>query len=426
MLLFMLKAKALTDSQSWFSIGREGWLLVLGSGFNRFGQFMSLPFLALYLSSTSELSNTYIGLIIACGPLAGVISGFYGGTLSDHLPRKLVLTLSASLVTFAYALFFYLDSPIYLALTNLVFGMATAVFEPVLMAACRDEGEKKKIQRAMILRYTSINVSAAIAPLVGGYFASSDNPSMVFLIAGIISFGLLFAVLLLDIAPHKSLHQNAPSIVETLKVVLADKKFTFYVVAFTLVLFSYAFTSSVLSLQLLEQFGSSESAKGLLEMWKGYWGNNLSGAQLFTLLLVVNAVSVLLFQAPMTYLLRNETTLNKLLKSGLLMSVGYAALIVPTDSYHLFVLAIVIICAGESVMFPMTTILTDDTAPESKRGSYYGAAGFKKLGFVLAPPIGGWLLDQYSPSILWASACFSSLLALAICLYASKFPKPQK
>ncbi|NOI30508.1 MFS transporter [Vibrio coralliilyticus] len=421
----MSEANTLTDSQSWFTIGREGWTLVLGSGFNRFGQFMSLPFLALYLSSTSELSNISIGLIIACGPLAGVMAGFYGGALSDHLPRKLVLILSASLVTIAYALFFYLHSPLYFALTNLVFGMATAVFEPVLMAACRDKGEKAKIQRAMMLRYTSINVSAAIAPLVGGYFATSDNPSMVFFIAGILSLCLLFVVMVVDVAPHTASLKKTPSIVDTLKVVLADKTFTFYVVAFTLVLFAYAFTSSALSLQLLEQFGTSESASGLLGMWTGYWDHTLSGAELFTLLLVVNAVSVLLFQAPMTYLLRHDTTLNKLLKSGLLMSAGYAVLILPTDSYHLFVFAIVIICAGESVMFPMTTILTDDTAPESKRGSYYGAAGFKKLGFVLAPPVGGWLLDQYSPSVLWASACFSSLLALAICVYASKLSNPQ-
>ncbi|ENY8013055.1 MFS transporter [Vibrio fluvialis] len=418
----MTNSQAVASSRDWFSIGHEGWTLVLGSGFNRFGQFMSLPFLALYLSSTSELSNVYIGLIIACGPLAGIFSGFYGGVISDHLPRKLVLIGSSAFVTLAYGLFFYLESPIYLAFTNLVFGMATAVFEPVLMAACRDSGEKSKIQKAMMLRYTSINVSAAIAPLVGGYFATSESPNAVFMIAGTMSLLLLLAVCILNISSHTYKPKAVVSIFAALKVIVSDKRFSLYVVAFTLVLFSYAFTSSALSLQLLDIYGEASSPKGLLGLWNGYWGHTLSGAELFTILLVVNAVSVLIFQAPMTYLLRNNSTIGKLIKSGLVMSLGYAILIPPLDSYHLFVLAIVIICAGESVMFPMTTILTDDSAPDSKRGSYYGAAGFKKLGFVLAPPVGGWLLDQFDPSMLWATACLSSLLALIICYYASKLP----
>ena len=416
----MIKVQGISNHKNWFSIGREGWLLVLGSGFNRFGQFMSLPFLALYLSSTSELSNAYIGLIIACGPLAGIFSGFYGGVISDYLPRKLILIGSSASVTLAYLLFFYLESPSYLALTNLGFGMATAVFEPVLMAACRDSGEKQKIQKAMMLRYTSINISAAIAPLVGGYFATSDTPNMVFLFAGVLSLILLLAVSVLRFSSQSANPESTQKIFSTLRTVISDQKFSLYVIAFTLVLFSYAFISSVLSLQLLDLYGSANGKQGMGELWERYWAHSLSGPELFTILLVINAVSVLVFQGPMTYWLRKDSPIKKLFKSGIVMSFGYALLILPLDSYHLFVLAIIIICAGEAVMFPVTTILTDNSAPESKRGSYYGAAGFKKLGFVLAPPIGGWLLDHYSPSVLWSVACFSSLLALGVSYYASK------
>ncbi|TLE09782.1 MFS transporter [Vibrio cholerae] len=420
-----MDVQALAGSQRWFNIGREGWTLVLGSGFNRFGQFMSLPFLALYLSSTSQLSNVYIGLIVACGPLAGIFSGFYGGVVSDYVPRRLVLISSSALVTLAYGLFFYLDSPVYIALTNLIFGMASAVFEPVLMAACRDSGEKNKIQKAMLLRYTAINFSAAIAPLVGGYFATSEMPNMVFLVSGIISFLLILVISTLNIPPHTSSSQVVMGILATFKIVISDKKFVLYIVAFTLVLFSYAFTNSTLSLQLVALYGSTSNSNGGSGVWNGYWAHSLNGTELFTVILVINAVSVLALQAPMAYWLRKDSTIRKLLKSGLVMSFGYALLIIPNDSYHIFIFSIIIICAGESIMFPMTTILTDDTAPESKRGSYYGAAGFKKLGFVLAPPVGGWLLDNFPPSILWATACFSSLLALSIFYYASKLSTPQ-
>ncbi|WP_180342868.1 MFS transporter [Aeromonas veronii] len=398
--------------------------MVLGAGFNRFGQFMSIPFLAIYLSTTSDLSNTLIGVIIACGPLAGVITGFYGGVLSDHWKRKDLLIISSVVVTIAYGLFFQLNSPIAIAVTNLVFGMASAVFEPVLMAACRDTGEKEKIQKAMILRYTSINVAAAIAPLIGGYLATSSSPKIVFLLASILSALLVVAVSMTRFNVSSKPSQ-AQSLVTALKAVITDRAFSLYIIAFTLVLFAYAFTTSALSLQLLEQYGSANKTTELTSIWSRYWSHQLNGPELFSILLVVNAISVLLFQGPMSYWLRRESPLNKLLKSGLVMSLGYAVLIIPLDSYHQFFLAIVVICAGESVMFPITTIVTDDITPPSQRGRYYGAAGFKKLGFVLAPPLGGYILDNFTPSILWIIACISSLLALLISIYASNLSKPQ-
>jgi MFS family permease len=76
--------------------------LILGAGLIKAANFISMPFLALFLAKKSALSAFEIGLIIGLNPLAAILGAFFGGPLSDKLGRKKILLSSLLLTTFVY------------------------------------------------------------------------------------------------------------------------------------------------------------------------------------------------------------------------------------------------------------------------------------------------------------------------------------
>jgi hypothetical protein len=55
------------------------WTLLAGTVFARGASFAAMPFLALYLSKTTDISPFLIGVTIGIGPLTGTLGGFIGG-----------------------------------------------------------------------------------------------------------------------------------------------------------------------------------------------------------------------------------------------------------------------------------------------------------------------------------------------------------
>lgn len=78
------------------------WAVVLGTIFSRISLFMTMPFLALYLSRTTHTSPLMIGLTIGVGPLTSTFISFIGGNLSHRFGRKTIIMLSISAWVLVY------------------------------------------------------------------------------------------------------------------------------------------------------------------------------------------------------------------------------------------------------------------------------------------------------------------------------------
>ena len=81
-----------------------------------------------------------------------------------------------------------------------------------------------------------------------------------------------------------------------------------------------------------------------------------------------------------------------------------------------FLVGVVIFTIGEVLMFTMTDVLVDRIAKPELRGTYFGVFGFINLGNVLAPLLGGFLLD--------ALGAGSALLIFAIIALTTAFGVP--
>lgn len=57
--------------------------------------------------------------------------------------------------------------------------------------------------------------------------------------------------------------------------------------------------------------------------------------------------------------------------------------------------SVVLFTIGEVLLFTMMDMLIDRIAKPEWKGTYFGTIGFNNLGNVIAPILGGLLLDQF-------------------------------
>jgi MFS family permease len=134
-------------------------------------------------------------------------------------------------------------------------------------------------------------------------------------------------------------------------------------------------------------------------------------------LLTCSAIAVILFQFPVTRII-------KLRPAFLMMSLGTIFYMVGfgmfgfVSVYWLFALAIVIITIGEMIIMPTMQALAANFAPVDMRGRYMAVFGLTwMIPSTIGPAAAGVILDNYNPNLLWMIG--GGLCAVsALCFYA--------
>ncbi|WP_079505453.1 MDR family MFS transporter [Mesobacillus jeotgali] len=366
------------------------WVLLGGTVLARGSAFATLPFLAIYLSRNLDLHPVLIGITIGISPLSGVIGGFLGGHLSDKYGRKPVMIGSLFAMSLVYFGFMIAETPGWFIVLNALNGLSGSFFEPTGQALIADLTEKSKRMRAFSLRYTAINIGASVGPLLGAYLAVVSAKSA-FMVTGIMYF---IYVLILSLMMKKYNLGNPVgegskvTFASSLKIISKDKALRYLILGTIIINFGYSQMESN-----VPQYLESSIANGVL---------------VYSVMLSINAVMVVLLQMPISHIAEKFKTMQVMMAGAVFLSLGMLTFGFVTGWYTC-IIAIIFITIGEILIFPSSSYLVDQLATDELRGTYFGAAQFRRIGHFLGPIVGGFLLKEAGGTILFTFVSFAVL-----------------
>ncbi|MBO1392674.1 MFS transporter [Vibrio cholerae] len=396
------KEKGIESSESLFQRERVGrfnfpvWTVLIGTLFARTSFFMAWPFLVVFLYQDYHATATEVGAMLATSALVGSLTGLYSGYLSDKFGRKWVMVSGTLIATFAYT-GIGLSNQIWqffimIVLTGLMRPMIEAPGKAVIGDNLPDEKDR---ELALNVRYFLLNLGGAIGPLIGITLALA-HPQVLFIVTGIAY--LLFGLWLLATLERKGRFQQPdrsllPNFSATLRVISKDNVFVKMMLANFLMMFVYGQVESSLP-QVIVRSGIADAA------------------QLVAGLVLVNTMTIILFQFPTLKLLESVPLFTRTRLGMALMGLAQVGFMFTPEAFPLgWYLACFVLSMGEVIAFPTLNVQIDRLAPAHLRGSYFGAAALYSLGFAIAPLAGGMMIEYLNAQWLYG-LCFVLCLAM--------------
>lgn len=371
------------------------WALLIGTVFARGASFMAMPFIAVYLATTLDTNPILIGITIGMGPLAGTIGGFVGGNLSDRYGRKVIMLISI----FAWAAVFFgfavSKNVGWFIILNSLNGLCRSFFEPTSQALIADLTPKDRRMKAYSMRYMAINIGAAGGPLLGAYFAL-QSANLTFLITAIsyLVYGVSLLVLMNKFTiPHPAATKRV-KFIDALRVIKTDIPLRYFIIGGILTGLGYSQIQSTLPQHLSDSI--------------------VNGVVLYSVLLSVNAITVVVLQIPLTHFTRNLSIMRVLMLGSIFFALGYVGFGL-FNSWTGFIVSMVVLTIGEILAFPSGSMFIDQIAEDHLRGTYFGANSFKSVGSFVGPTLGGFLLKSIGGNYMFL--VIAIIVAVSIFFY---------
>jgi MFS family permease len=347
-------------------------LLVIGSLLNSVSFFGTLPFLTLYLSDISGLSAAAIGAVVGSVPLVAAIGGLVGGSLTDRVGAARLVRYGLVGYVVIYGLLAVARSlPLIVALIVLL-GVGRLLVEPamktMLSLAAGDGGGN-----VFRVRYITLCVGAMIGPVIGAGLYSISR-WLIFLLPAAV-FGAYLVFLTVNLPRLRTLDRpadEAPSHAAW-REALTNRVLLLVVAGGFVVFFVFSQFESMLPLFIKSVRGDA-------------------AVRWFSVLLIANALLGILLQYP-------AERASRRLSNGVLAAVGCVAFagalllygLLPTSPWFLYA-GVVLWTAGEALLLPMPDMIIHAITPADRRGTYFGLAELRYLGFFAGPVVGGALL----------------------------------
>jgi MFS family permease len=364
------------------------WCVIVGTVLSRGVFYMVYPYLAIYLHRVVGLDAATIGVILGMSSLIGTCSSFFGGVLSDRFGRYPVMILSILLWGLVFIGFANGKAAWMFFLLNACNGLFRYLFETASRALLSDVTPQEESLSVFSARYYAINIGAAIGPLLGAYFGSSNSVTPFYLTALIYALygcGILF--LRLRYGSEKKvqvrvqgevkgevLAKEVVTLKQAFKIIATDRFFRYFLIGNMFVCTAYAHLETTLP---------------------QYMGNApafADGVKLFSYMMMANALAVLALQIPVTRWAKRFQPITCVKIGGVLFALSVLGFGLFTSIVPL-VLSMVLFSVGEILCFVLGDVVIDHHAPVHLRGTYFGASGLQFLGQSAGPWIGGMLLN---------------------------------
>jgi MFS family permease len=368
-------------------------LMLMMSFLMRAGQFMLLPFLAIYLTRFPNASPTTIGIVIGIGPFIYGIANLFAGKYVDKFGAKTIMCIAAFLGGIILLFFFYQHSIVWCMLMNTLVGITRAFFDISSKSYGLDKLSYEQRKISFSLRFMAVNCAAAIGPIAGAYFAAK-NALISFKIIGLLY--IFLSILSCLILKHvKTVSKNKNLTTDSLiKIFLTNQSLQILVIINAIIFLIFSQIDSTLPQYL--------------------YTNLNNGTHVYSILLIINAticITMQLIVAKFTQLI-DEYKIACL--GTLFFSLSYL-LFALTLNFPALITAIIIMTFAEIILMPLNDSIVARISPPEKIGTYYGIAGVAMFGLGIGPIFGG-LIYQYQNAKTLYLAC-SAILLILLFLY---------
>lgn len=375
----MIKSSIAVYRNAYIGLSGATWWLALVMFVNRAGT-MVLPFLSVYLREEMNYSIAAAGWEIAFFGIGAILGNFIGGKLTDKIGFYRVQFWSLFLNGVLFLVLGQMQTFWRIGSCMFIIGVVGEAFRPANAAAIAYYSVPENRTRSYSLNRLAINLGFSIGPAVGGLLAFQ----YLFWADGITCMlaALLLRIALPPVIINKPKEENGvpekPS-----SSVWKDEvylRFTFFIFLSAL---CFLQMFSLLPVFFKEQLHLSKPVVGLVLALNG--------------LIIVVVEMVLVFK-----LEGKRSPVNYISTGAFLIGLSYLVLNLPIAGLSLALLGMIIITAGEMLMFPFVNTFWVSRSNDHNRGQY--AALFTMsfaLGQVLAPTFGSQIVQHSDYSVLW-------------------------
>ncbi|GIK67518.1 MAG: MFS transporter [Chloroflexota bacterium] len=379
------------------------------------GVSMIWPFMTVYMRENLGVAVATVTLLITMENIIGTASTSISGMVVDKFGRKTAMVVAMTVsglvllgMSMVHTLFLWAALMAIRGLFDPMFGVSSSATVADLIPDEQRAGAYAQLRIAH-------NVGVAVGPAVGGLLiAISYTP--VFLIGTAVTLG--FALLIARVVPEtlprlaknpvsassegEHPHPLTPSplsIEGEQKVsfgygtVLKDRRFVLYCLYFTLTVMTYLMVMTLLPVFMKDEYGIRESYFGIM--------------------MTINALMVVTIEFGLTKWVSAKFKLEHILAVGALTYALTAVIIVGSNVFAGFLIAMILMTVGEILMMPNSMTYVANLATEEARGRYMGVYGLTwRVGAAIGPLMGGLLNDHISPHAVWVAAAVFSFAAV--------------
>ncbi len=383
---------------------RPVWILNVGMAVNSVGNGLVLPFLLIYLHNVRGFSLAVAGLVPTVHFATALVFGIVAGSTFDRLGGRATAAVALILVAVGFGLFPFVREPWQAFVLAAVAGAGRGAFWPSYSGLLAALTPPELRPSAYAVQRVGSNLGLALGSLLAGLVVVVSDPdtfTLIFLLNALTC--VVFAASLLfvpHVAPTQGEHAGG-----RYADVLRDRTFVALITLnFVFVTAGIALLNSVLPVFAENDVGVDERVIGLI--------------------FVVNTVTIVLAQLPVTRLLEGRRRMRAIAVAGGIWAFSWllAFAAVGTERVELaaaFLLAAAAVFAiGECIHGVVQGPLVADLAPAQLRGRYMAAwLTTAQLGFAIGPALGALALAR-SPALLWLGAAamctLGGIAALAI------------
>ncbi|MCY9663164.1 MFS transporter [Paenibacillus chondroitinus] len=380
------------------------------------------PFLSIYFANS--FGKGWTGVLLILSQTLSVFANLMGGYCADRFGRKRMMVLAACGQGVGYGVFALAASPL-LAMPVLGFigfsfaSMSGSIYWPASQAMVADVVKEEHRSSVFAIFYTAANVSVVVGPLLGS-ITYDDNPYIVLFAASVFC-------LLLSLTMSRTLHETLPeklaernrsttgepwyrflaAQLRDYKIIAADRVFLLFILAGVLL------SQTFMQLDLLFPVFMEETVKLSTIFSYGDWSLQLSGKQLFGLIVSENGLFVALFTVLVTKWMLAYRDRYVFIGGALFYALGIV-LFGHMSTFWGFTLAIAVFTLAELMSAGPQQAFVSRLAPEHMRGQYFAAGSLRyTLGRTLAPlsiPISSWIGFTWTFILLAGIAVISAVL----------------